>query len=287
MDINTQILNDWADEVNKAFLDNQIDPSESVTAIVQKNDLNIEQTKRLCEASNLSIKRTLKTTKVDDVSFPLASHEKVLGMVQPNVDEPDYAKEGSLKPDSAFKQFCRYAFLEYGLEKTASAFEMGVDHYIAVSEDAGRKSRTIRRELTGQRGTVRKLASRIMNYLQDEARATKNLNGSFTAVCQHIDTGFAEDFYKKAHKLITESHVYAYPAPEIHKIAGRVANPTSEIVVLFRKYAREIEKMDDLQSQFDKMDGFRKKADKHISKLVMSGLETDGEVFTVLDEGKK
>jgi hypothetical protein len=283
MDINTQILNDWADEVGKAFLDNQINPSESVTSIVQENDLNIEQTKRLCEASNLSIKRTLKSTKIDDVSFPLASHEEVLGMVQPNVDETPYAKEGSLKPDSAFRQFCRYAFFEHGFDKTASAFEMGVDHYIAVSEDAGRKSRVMRRDLTGQRGMVQKISSRIMNYLQDEARATKNLNGSFTAVCQHIDTGFAEDYYKKAHKLITESHVYAYPGPEIHKLAGRVSNPTSEIVVLFRKYAKEIEKMENMQAQCERMDGFRKKADQKISKLVMSGMETDGEVFTVLD----
>lgn len=254
MNFSTQTLNDLANTVKEAYLVNGVPPSEAVADVAETHDLNIEQTKRLCEASNIAIKRALKQGKVDDVSFPVASPEEVFEMLQP-VETVESIKEGSVYADGPFGEFCRYYLTRgAGMEKNASPKTIDQDTHVVVAEHARNNLLKLGREITNEKAVAEKIASRIVNYLADEMRDRDNINRSYSAVRQCVDTELVDSMYKHAYSLIQESIPMLYPEPRLEKLATPV-NEESTIVSLFRKYAEQMKKVEEMQKKAER---FRK-----------------------------
>ena len=246
MNINSSLLNEWAEAVREAYMVNDIHPNDMVEEIAEANDLNIEQIKRLCESSNLTIKRALKKGKVDDVSFPLASFQTVLDNLQPEAEVTEM-KEASLIPDTPLKQFYRHILTgKGGMKKEAAAPELNESILAEMVEHTRQQHMKARREVTLQKHVTEKLASRIVDYIADDFRKNFNANSSYTVAREYADPELVDKMYKLAHKLIVEDHEYEYPEPELMKLGSRLPNPDSEIVKLFDMYGEAITKLAEL-----------------------------------------
>lgn len=241
MNVTTGSIKAWAEAVKEGYLVNKMHPSDLVEEIARANDLNTEQVKRLCQASNLAIKQSLRPNgRHDEVMFPLASYEEVLEKLQPGYElgEDMEVKESSLAPESRMSEFSRHYLLQANrppMTKQASApltsRAMG-----AIANAIEGRYNTKRRELTLTKMAAEKQFGHILEYLEEEAKVARNINRSYTAAKAIIEDEVVDNIYKVAHRIICDSHTYPYPEPGMLKIAS-VPNPGSAIVTMITKYA--------------------------------------------------
>lgn len=274
MNMTPRSLSDLAEAVREAYTVNEMHPTDMVEELARAHDLNPEQVKRLCEASNMAIKNYMKKGKVDDIAFPLASSHEVLARLQPGEEEDPLETNvtASLAPESRIREFARFYLSGKGkpMVKTAAYRGDPVKSCAAVLSELTKRANAKRLELSKIKGDTAKVASRIIDYLSDEARTKRSLNQSYTAVKECLpDNEAVEPMYKTAHKMICEGLHYPYPEPELVKLAGRIPNPGSNIVVMFEKYASLLTEMISSEAALREVEAHRDAATADLRDMIV------------------
>jgi len=276
MEISISSIRNWAESVREGYLVNGMEPNDMVEEIARANDLNPKQVDRLCQASNLAIKAAKRSGKVDDVMFPLADSREVIARLQPDSDweEPmEGAKMASLAPESRASEFSRYFLTEHGrtgMSKVAGLNEPSARAHSAVLKEIDKRYSVKRRDLTTTKSAAAGMFNAIMDYLGDEAKVARSLNGSYTAAKMVLgDSDVVDDLYKIAHKMICTGHVFPYPEPEMVKTAGRVANPNSRIITYITKYASLLSEIERKEADLKAIDEERKTASRRFKEVML------------------
>lgn len=268
MNIDTSLLNKWSDRVKDEYINSQIDPTDEVRDIVEENDLNYKQAQRLCEASNLAIKRELRNSSgPDDVQFPLVSIKDVFDGPADGIDEVD--KEASLRPESFLDRYSEYFLSEYGTMKKEAELTITCDKLATVIEKMEQKAMFTRRDVTASERAFEKVAHQMLDYLDTEARAMGSVNESYTAVSMVLPQhkGLTDRFYKYAQQTLA---VDLIGNVEIEKRANRVVNKESEIVKLFEKYASCYDAVHKSRVKFTTVNEAKKKAEAQLRNMILS-----------------
>lgn len=186
----------------KAFLEDGITLDDAVIAIAQEHDLNHEQIKRICEASNLRTKDKLGKPLKD---FDLASSEVVIEFLQPPKSpgaEEQESEEGN--KEAAMRKKVANESIS-GAVQAAMADE---ETMLKFAEYFSSDSSTIREKIARQQGSaVRKvydglkaalqknaseqakmrsqteeMACKILDILKKEGEAKGSINGSLSSM---------------------------------------------------------------------------------------------------------
>lgn len=272
MDITTSILKDWASEAKEAFVEKSVEPSVSVKSIMEENDLNREQTKRLCEATNLEIKRALRKPKgPDDVQFPLASIDEVMT----GSTDGEEMKEASLDAGASYFEKCASEFYSARSSRKESNVVMDGEKLAMVVESLGLKESQARRATTMKVKEFEKIARNIIDYLTDEARATGSVDESYTVVssCMKKRASLVDRFYKYADKVI-EVDLYGMTIKKANVIENPdwIPNAQSEIVGLFNKYASAYDAVTKARSTHEGISRAKQNAGSRLRQMILDGV---------------
>jgi len=272
MEITTSLLNGWASKVRDSYINDSVDPSESVKAIVEEKDLNYKQSQRLCEASNISIKKALRKSEgPDDVQFPLASIAVVAGDIDDGTGEVE--KQASLQLEPSFLEKYAQQFFSGHASKKEARINLTCDKLAMVVEELRRKTAEARKKVHIGEREFEKAANRILDYLTDEARANGSVDESYTALSQLMPKHAAliDQLYHFADKNleVNLNGVYKKP-PSIQKEAG-MPNPASEIVRLFEKYASVYQQVQDDRVSHVNLRKYQAKAEGQLREMILSG----------------
>jgi len=268
MNIDTSLLNKWAGRVKDEYINDKTDPTDEVREIVEENDLNYKQAQRLCEASNLAIKRELRSSSgPDDVQFPLASISDVFDGPVDRTEEVD--KEASLRPDSLLDRYSEYFLSEYGTMEKEAELRLTCDKLAMVIEKMEQKALFARRKVTANERAFEKVAHQMLDYLDTEARATGSVNESYTAISAVLPQykNLTDRFYKYAQQTLV---VDLMGSVELEKHANRVANRESQIVQLFEKYASCFDDVHQSRVSFAMVNNAKKKAEAQLRDMILS-----------------
>lgn len=240
-------LDQTADRVKAAFLKQGAAPNDTIALIAREDNLNIEQIQRVCEASNLAIKRAAADP---GAVFPLAIYEDVVASIQPSIkmastqDTPELSKVAAFVPPS--DQSKGIPLSEAVMQKRASRndqkrystltrLHQGMDNAIEATA----------KEIGQMKVAARRTAHDLFEMLRKEAGLNGSINNSYSvfmdtfrdeASRQHI-----YDFYKAASAALGE---YSRPCDslEYEKTAGYVDTGSP----LYVKMSDYLAKMADL-----------------------------------------
>lgn len=271
MDITSKLLNDWANGARNSFLESSIDPSVSVKEIVEDNDLNYKQAQRLCEATNLSIKRALRKSEgPDDVQFPLASIGEVWGSTQ-NDGMGEVSKEASHRPDSFLEKYASHFFDRHEVKKETNQ-ELTLEKLAMVVEGLIQRTRQARRKVSLGEHEFEKVANEILGYIKDEARATGSVSEGYTVVSSLLPkhAELIDRLYKFAQSTL-EVDIVGIPDPEMIKNASWVPNPDSQIVQLFTKYAGLYHEVQGARKDFAQCKTARDQTEDKLRLMILGG----------------
>lgn len=273
MDITTKLLNDWADGVRNSYLNDTINPTDSIKKIVAEKGLNRKQAQRLCEASNVSIKRALRNSSgPDDVQFPLAS---IMEVWEDNSNDGagEVSKEASLRPESFLEKFAEY-FYDSRSPKKEGSLDLTCDKLAMVAESLSQRARKARREASVSEYEFKKVANDILDYITDEARATGSVDESYTSVSTLMPkyAALIDRFYKFAQKNLEVDLVGIHVAEAgINKVASQAPNPNSEIAQLFGKYASLYDRVQQARSHYSGCLEAKRDTEAQLRKMILAG----------------
>ena len=199
MDITTNLLNGWANKARDNYVRDAIVPSESVKGIVEDNDLNYKQAQRLCEATNLAIKASLRGSKgPDNVQFPLAS---IVDVMDRNINDEvgEVEKDASLRQESFLDKYAEYFCTQRGDGKEKSLV-LTCDKLAMVIESLDKRTKVARKDVSLGEYEFKKTAESILGYIKDEARAVGSVNESYTVISKMMPkyAGLIDRLYKFA-----------------------------------------------------------------------------------------
>jgi hypothetical protein len=214
-----------------------------VSELVTEHQLNLEQAKRVCEASNLAIKQAQSDPQA---VFPVADIKKVISVLQPTdktkvasvqeEEEEEWLRESLEKVGFTISDELAEALnermtgpqREIIIEKFATtkkyavyAFDRGLKIAIKKYED----------EMTDLRLGIEKVSFAMLGTLRDELNAKRSINHSFSALVKTAASDEASDeiikFYKFAFGYLTRDRYKLVEELALTKVAGRVciANP--------------------------------------------------------------
>ena len=271
MDITTNLLNDWANRVRDFYLKDSVDPSERVRTIVEENDLNYKQAQRLCEATNLSIKRALrKSTGPDDVQFPLASITEVINT---NDGIGEVEKEASLRPESFLDKYAKYFYEGRNFKKEAS-LALTCDKLAMVVESLDRRTKRAHRDVSLGEHEFKKIANRILDYIKDEARATGSVDESYTVLSRLMPkhAELIDGLYKFAQRVLEVDMMGVnIKETELMKNANWVPNPDSGIAKLFEKYADFHQQVQQARTRYAGCQKAGRDAEAQLRQMILNG----------------
>ena len=267
---NREFVDEMARSAAKAFMENDISLDDAVIAIAQEHDLNHEQIKRICEASNLRTKNDINEPLKD---FDLADAKSVIAYLQPAQEKN--VKEAAMEDSMSMETLS-------GAVQAAMADE---DTMMKFAEHFAPNSSVIREKIARQQGSaVRKIydglktalqknaaeqalirgrtddaASHIVGVILKEGNAKGSINGSLSAMMKLAEDDQVEKIkiyaiYKMADELLKTRWTRPVAALCLEKIAG-TPDPEARLPQLFKTYL-----------------GLRKEA--AIKKLVGEKLET-------------
>jgi hypothetical protein len=273
MEITTSLLNSWAKQVRDAYLNDSVEPSASVKAIAEEKDLNHKQTQRLCEASNITLKRALRKPEgPDDVQFPLASIADISGSIDDGIDEVE--KQASLQREPSFLEKYAEQFFAGHASGEETKVNLTCDKLAMVVEALQRKTIEARKKAHLDEREFEKVANQILNYLADEARATGCVDQSYTALSELMPkhAELIDRLYKFANKVLEVDlmGVYRQP-PTLQKNAGWTPNPESEIAKLFEKYASLYADVQDARAEHANLKSYQEHAEDQLRKMIIDG----------------
>lgn len=243
MELTRQWLDSTSDKVLNAFNEGVV-PNDSIKKIVQDNDLNFEQTKRLCEQANLKIKKYLSATRESqNFSFPLADWKLILS----NAEGPEGREEDMQeKTASLYHQPLASGADDeewFGsIEKRASISpSISAKAASAVLLDLGDARRRIISERNERIDRLEKQAELLFSHLREECAKTGSVNLSYTiakTLVPQRDHVVVDTLFKEAHSVLENNFRAPLPDPDIIKIAGKI-NPKSKFVSTLRDYISE------------------------------------------------
>lgn len=235
MDLDQYTLDSLADQAKLRFLETGKHPTDLVTAIAIREDLNDEQARRLCEATNVAIKKH-KTHKERDpqAEFPLADWKDVVQqLVDRSVDDEAIGdimtdKTASLQADDweIFEEIMG----DNVLEKKATAPDrereaMAVIQMLRYAQNEAAGFRT-RSDVAKESSAVK-----MFKYLRGEAIQNQNINMPYTIALEkigsrdHTSHDQVEAFFDLAREFLERDANIKLAALELVPIHGTI-NPS-------------------------------------------------------------
>lgn len=271
-------LDQAASEVAERFLKQGEAPTDAVTDIALRNSLNVEQIRRVCEASNIAI----KIGSADpNVVFPLAKYEDVIDTMQPAVEGPSAAEVVGVSKTASLQQDELPSLLdEEDMNKIAEYKTARNRNYAAANMYYGLENaiRDTRREMAKIANDVEKQAAYVIDAVVGDMVKRGNANQIYSVLsnlCHNeAETGLLTQLFKIAARQFERDYGLEIPSnPEVEKIAG-VPNPTSP---LFEAVSGYLDNMGKYAIKRASLAKYEEHHDKFRAQLYGSGDPTESQ----------
>jgi len=242
MEMTKAYLTQRANEVRDAFISDQRDPAIHVVDIARKDALNGEQVRRLCEASNVAIKRYLTFELKDpQATFPVVDWRKVmdsLGLPQTPFGYVDPEDDTALKAASfdVIEDITKAAGLNDIMQKHASAESSAAErrdlvHQLDVLKRAKAQLQAKECELGCE---ADKALGSIWGVLRNDAIKTGSINEAYTIALDKVGMRYQmpdaiDELFNKLHRSISQTVTSKLAALDVTPVIGAI-NPEWDLV---------------------------------------------------------
>lgn len=239
----------------KAFMESEVGLDDIVIAIAQEHDLNHEQIKRICEASNIKTKDKINEPLKN---FELADAQSVIAFLQPSTkeDAEENIKEAAMRDGMSKETLSGAIQSAMADEETMIKFAKHFSPHASVLREkiARQRGSAVRKVYDGLKLALQKnaaeqarisgqtddIATSIVGVLLKEGNAKGSINGSLSAMLKIAgDDQVAKikiyAIYKMADNILESRWTRPVAALALEKTAG-YPDPGARLPQLFKKY---------------------------------------------------
>jgi hypothetical protein len=264
MRFDRQVVESIAKEVLDAYLDG-INPNEKITQLTEMYSYTPSQIRRICESSNVAIKRYLSGKSEDqNFTFPLADAEGIIGGISGGDGE-----EMELIDKQASYEGDDWEWFDDNLghvlmEKTADTW-VNPGGVAAILIGLDQAINDVRQDLNGKSSDLSKVAMGLDRLIKKSFHEDGNINKIYsiaTSLVPEDERITIENLFKQAHNKLEVAIQFPIGDLEQVKLAGvvnknsRFAELITEYVDLHKdvtKYAMALASLEDKKSKVAEM----------------------------------
>lgn len=273
MDITQRMLDTWAEEIAEAHLENKLNLDELIKIKSTEKELNIEQTRRLCEAVNTKVRQKLTYEhRNPQATFDVVDWKNIVG--QNDLLQGLGDKSASLYPNDWEYFEDMMGDNEPALEKVAQKED--TNEVLALITMLKRASESASQHRVDAQMKTENAALWLDNSLRNDVIKTGSLNEAYTIamdqIAPHNDwRPKVEDFFHSKHAYYSQTIPIALDGLDVEKIGGAI-NPTSKFVKQMRTYFKNY----DAEEKYEKIANY---LDKKSERLIayLGGRMSDGQ----------